>query len=143
EHEAFGWEFPSAKERSDRLEEAVELIKILFTNEGPVSYNGQYYSLKDAYFSPPCTQKPHIPILIGGNGERRTLRTLAKFGNIYNLDFNAPKSPKIFRHKIKILKLHYKEFRHNPNKIKKTLHIPIHLENNEKKTIKYHKIRKE
>jgi len=47
EHEAFGWEFPSVKERCDRLEEAVELIKMLFTAEGPVNYNGQYYKLKN------------------------------------------------------------------------------------------------
>ena len=82
EHEAFGWEFPSAKERSDRLEEAVELIKKLFTTDGPINYEGRYYRLKSAYFSPGCTQKPHIPILIGGNGEKRTLKNLAKFGDI-------------------------------------------------------------
>ncbi|GAF84706.1 unnamed protein product, partial [marine sediment metagenome] len=52
EHEAFGWEFPGVKERSDRLEEAVELIKMLFTADGPIDYNGQYYKLKQAYFSP-------------------------------------------------------------------------------------------
>ncbi|MHA2237711.1 MAG: LLM class flavin-dependent oxidoreductase, partial [Candidatus Hodarchaeales archaeon] len=48
EHEAFGWEFPSVKERCDRLEEAVELIKMLFTAEGPIDYNGRYYKLKNA-----------------------------------------------------------------------------------------------
>ena len=62
EHEAFGWEFPSVRERCDRLEEAVELIKKLFTAEGPIDYNGQYYKLDKAYFSPACTQKPHVPI---------------------------------------------------------------------------------
>jgi len=143
EHEAFGWEFPITKERSDRLEEAVELIKKLFTNKGPISYNGHYYSLKDAYFSPPCTQKPHVPILIGGNGEKRTLRTLARLGDICNLDFNAPGSPEIFRRKIEILERHCEEFGRDPNEIKKTLHMPIHLENDEEKAIRYRKIRGE
>jgi len=143
EHEAFGWEFPSVKERSDRLEEAVELIKLLFTANGPVSYEGQYYKLKDAYFSPRCTQKPHIPILIGGNGEKRTLRTLARFGDICNLDFNLPGSPTMFKHKIEVLERHCEEFGRNPNDIKKTLHMPIHLENDEQKAIKYRKIRGE
>ena len=143
EHEAFGWEFPSAKERSDRLEEAVGLIKLLFTAEGPVSYNGQYYTLNNAYFSPPCTQKPHLPILIGGNGEKRTLRTLARLGDICNLDFNLPGSPEIFRRKIEILEHHCEEFGRDPKKIKKTLHIPLHLENDEKKAIRYRKIRGE
>jgi len=143
EHEAFGWEFPSAKERSDRLEEAVEMIKLLFTNEGPMSYNGQFYKLKDAYFSPPCTQKPHIPILIGGNGEKRTLRTLAKFGDICNLDFNAPGSPEMFRHKVEVLERNCEQFGRDPKEIKKTLHMPIHLENDEEKAIRYRKIRGE
>ena len=143
EHEAFGWEFPNAKERSDRLEEAVELIKLLFTTKGPVSYNGQHYTLKNAYFSPPCTQKPHMPILIGGNGEKRTLKTLARFGDICNLDFNAPGSPEIFRRKIEILEHHCEEFGRDPNEIKKTLHMPIHLENDEEKATRYRKIRGE
>ena len=77
EHEAFGWEFPDVRERCDRLEEAVELIKMLFTADGPVNYNGRYYKLDQAYFSPTCMQKPHVPIMVGGNGEKRTLRTLA------------------------------------------------------------------
>jgi len=143
EHEAFGWKFPGVKERSDRLEEAVELIKLLFTANGPVSYEGQYYKLKDAYFSPPCTQKPHIPILIGGNGEKRTLRTLARLGDICNLDFNILGSPEIFRRKIEILERHCEEFGRDPKEIKKTLHMPIHLENDEKKAIRYRKIRGE
>jgi F420-dependent oxidoreductase-like protein len=140
EHEAFGWDFPGAKERSDRLEEAVELIKMLFTADGPINYNGQYYMLKNAYFSPSCMQKPHVPILIGGNGEKRTLRTLARFGDICNIDFNAPGSPEIFRRKIEILERYCEELGRDPNEIKKTLHMPIHLENDEKKALRYRKI---
>ena len=143
EHEAFGWEFPGAKERSDRLEEAVELIKILFTTSSPINYEGRYYRLKNAYFSPRCTQKPHMPILIGGNGEKRTLRTLARFGDICNLDFNQPGSPELFKHKVEVLERHCEEFDRDPNEIKKTLHIPIHLVNDEKKAVGYRKIRGE
>ena len=140
EHEAFGWEFPDVQERSDRLEEAVELIKMLFTADGPISYEGRYYKLNNAYFSPGCTQKPHMPILIGGNGEKRTLRTLAKFGDICNLDFNPPGSPEIFKHKIEVLERHCEEFGRDLKEIKKTLHIAMHLENDEKKAARYLKI---
>ena len=133
EHEAFGWEFPSVKERCDRLEEAVELIKKLFTAEGPVDYDGRYYNLNKAYFSPTCVQKPHVPIMVGGNGEKRTLRTLARFGDICNLDFNLPGSPEIFKHKISVLESHCEEFGRDPSKIKKTMLIPFRLENDEKK----------
>ena len=135
EHEAFGWEFPSVKERCDRLEEAVELIKMLFTAEGQIDYNGQYYKLKKAYFSPPCTQKPHVPILVGGNGEKRTLRTLARFGDIVNIDFNQPGSPEIFKHKLEVIERHCEEFGRDPSEIKKTVVIPLRIENDEKKAV--------
>ena len=132
EHEAFGWEFPSVKERCDRLEEAVELIKMLFTADGPIDYNGQYYKLKKAYFSPPCTQKPHIPIMIGGNGEKRTLRTLARFGDIANIDINLPGSPEMFKHKLEVIERHCEEFGRDPSEIKKTMVIPLRVVNDEK-----------
>ena len=132
EHEAFGWKFPSVKARCDRLEEAVELIKMLFTADGPIDYNGQYYKLKKAYFSPPCTQKPHVPIMVGGNGEKRTLRTLARFGDICNLDFNRPGTPELFKHKMDVIERHCEEFGRDPSEIKKTVVIPLRIENDEK-----------
>ena len=132
EHEAFGWEFPGVKERSDRLEEAVELIKMLFTADGPINYDGQYYKLKNAYFSPPCTQKPHLPIMIGGNGEKRTLRTLARFGDITNIDINLPGSPEMFKHKLEVIEHHCEEFGRDPSEIKKTMVIPLRIINDEK-----------
>jgi F420-dependent oxidoreductase-like protein len=141
EHEAFGWEFPSVKERCDRLEEAVELIKILFSAEGPVDYNGRHYKLNQAYFSPACIQKPHVPIMVGGNGEKRTLRTLAKFGDICNIDFNLPGSPEIFKHKLEVIERHCKDIGRDPAEIKKTMLIPFRIENDEKKAAELRKRR--
>ncbi len=132
EHEAFGWEFPGVKERCDRLEEAVELIKMLFTADGPINYDGQYYKLKNAYFSPSCTQKPHLPIMVGGNGEKRTLRTLARFGDIANIDINLPGSPELFRHKLEVIERHCEEFGRDSSEIKKTMVIPLRIEKDEK-----------
>ena len=86
EDEACGWDFPSMKERSDRFQEACELIRKLFTADGPVDYDGRYYRLDQAPLSPGCYQQPHIPIMVAGTGERRTLRTLAMHGDIMNLD---------------------------------------------------------
>jgi len=149
EHEAFGWEFPSVKERCDRLEEAVELIKMLFTADGPIDYTGQYYKLKKAYFSPPCIQKPHVPIMVGGNGEKRTLRTLARFGDIANIDFNADYmlqklgSPETFKHKLEVIERHCDEFSRDPSEIKKTMAIPLRIENDEKKAVQLRKRRGE
>jgi len=143
EHEAYGWEFPDVRERCDRLEEAVELIRKLFTAEGPIDYNGRYYKLNRAYFSPPCTQKPHIPIMVGGNGEKRTLRTLAKFGDICNIDFNLPGSPELFKHKLEVVERHCKEIGRDPSEIKKTMLIPLRLESDEKKAANLRKARGE
>jgi len=141
EHEAFGWEFPGVKERSDRLEEAVELIKMLFTADGPIDYNGQYYKLEKAYFSPPCTQKPHVPIMVGGNGEKRTLRTLARFGDITNIDLNKPGTPEMFKHKIEVLERHCEELGRDPSEIKKTMVIPLRILNDEKEAVQFRKSR--
>ena len=141
EHEAFGWEFPGVRERCDRLEEALELIKKLFNAKGPVDYNGRYYKLNKASFSPACIQKPHVPIMVGGNGEKRTLRTLARFGDICNIDFNNPGSPEIFKHKLEVLERHCEEFGRDSSEIKKTMLIPFHLENNEEKATQLRKQR--
>jgi len=143
EHDAFGWEFPDIRERCDRLEEAVELIKMLFTTEGPVDYNGRYYKLNKAYLSPACTQKPHVPIMVGGNGEKRTLRTLARFGDICNIDFNLPGSPEIFKHKLEVVERHCKDIGRDPAEIKKTMLIPLRVENDEKKAAELRKGRGE
>jgi F420-dependent oxidoreductase-like protein len=142
EHEAFGWEFPSVKERCDRLEEAVELIKMLFTADGPINYNGQYYKLDKAYFSPPCTQKPHIPIMVGGSGEKRTLRTLARFGDIANIGLNNPEgTPEMFKHKLEVIERHCEEFGRDPSEIKKTMAIPLRIFDDEKEAVQYRKTR--
>jgi len=141
EHEAFGWNFPGIKERCDRLEEAVELIKMLFTADGPVDYNGQYYKLKQAYFSPPCTQKPHIPIMVGGNGEKRTLRTLARFGDIANIDLNKPGTPEMFKHKLEVIERHCEELGRDPSEIKKTMVIPLRIFHDEKEATQYRESR--
>jgi len=143
EHEAYGWEFPDIRERCDRLEEAVELIKKLFTAEGPVDYNGRYYKLNKAYLSPACTQKPHVPIMVGGNGEKRTLRTLARFGDIANIDFNLPGSPEIFKHKLEVIERHCEDIGRDPTEIKKTMLIPFRIENDEKKAAQLRKARGE
>jgi F420-dependent oxidoreductase-like protein len=133
EHEAFGWEFPGVKERCDRLEEAVELIKTMFTSDGPVDFKGRYYTLVRAPLSPGCTQKPHIPIMVGGNGEKRTLRTCARFADVCNIDFNNPGGPDVFKRKLEVLERHCEDLGREPAEIRKTMLIPLRLEHDEKR----------
>lgn len=127
EHEAFGWTFPSMRERQDRFQEACELIRMMFTADGPVDYNGTYYQLDQAPLSPGCYQKPHTPIMVGGTGERRTLRTLAMFGDVFNLDGWAGQgmSMEIYRHKMNVLDKHCADVGRDPAEIKKTLLMPL------------------
>ena len=70
EHRRFGIDFPSPAERVDRLEEAVQLIRLLMDEGGPVSFSGRYYRLEDAYLTPPPVQRPRIPLLIAAHRPR-------------------------------------------------------------------------
>lgn len=135
EHEAYGIEFPGLKERCDRLEESLDVIKLLFglAPGATASYQGKYYSLKDSPLNPPCAQKPHLPILVGGNGEKRTLKTCAKYADICNIDFNNPGGPDVFKHKIDVLEQHCADIGRDPSEIKRTMLIPMRIEDDESK----------
>ena len=141
EHEAYGWEFPSIKERSDRFEEACALIRELFTSDSPVDFKGRYYQLDSAPMSPGSFQKPHIPIMVGGMGEKRTLRTLAKYGDIWNLDgfsvgsenarSHGGMSLELYKHKVAIIERHCEDVGRDPSEIKYTISMPTKLSNNQ------------
>ena len=70
EHEAYGWTFPSMKERQDRFEEACELLRLLIHSDEPVDYHGTYYEADKARLAPGSYDKP-IPIMVGGTGPKR------------------------------------------------------------------------
>jgi alkanesulfonate monooxygenase SsuD/methylene tetrahydromethanopterin reductase-like flavin-dependent oxidoreductase (luciferase family) len=112
----YGVPFHSVKERQDRLEEATRLIRMLFDSGGPVTFEGRYYRLQDAVFLPKCVQKPHTPIMIGGGGEKRTLRTLAKYGDVMNVSG----TPAQVRRKIEVLEQHCRDVGRDPAEIEKT-----------------------
>ena len=128
EHEAYGWPFPSMRERSDRLEEAAELIHLLFTSDAPVTFEGQYYQLDQAPLSPNGVQQP-IPLLIGGTGPKRTLRTLAMYGDVFNLDGFARRgmSVELLREKREILEQHCERIGRDPAEIRVTMLVPTKL----------------
>ncbi|MCY4579894.1 MAG: LLM class flavin-dependent oxidoreductase [Chloroflexi bacterium] len=135
EHRAYGWEYPSLRERSDRLEEACALLRALFTSDEPVNFSGRYYQLDNAVLSPGSYQEPHIPILVGGTGERRTLRTLAKYGDVFNLDGFAARrsggmSLDLFNHKVGVLHRHCEAVGRDPSEIRLTALVPTMLTDN-------------
>ena len=83
EHAAYGFAFPTLKERFERLEEALQITRSMFTNE-QTTLAGKYFSASGA-FNNPKPIRGDIPILIGGSGERKTLRLVARYADGCNL----------------------------------------------------------
>jgi alkanesulfonate monooxygenase SsuD/methylene tetrahydromethanopterin reductase-like flavin-dependent oxidoreductase (luciferase family) len=129
EHHAYGFDFPSPRERSDRLEEASALIHALLHARGPVSFDGVHYRLRDAPFAPQHGGSLPIPIMIGGSGERRTLRTVARYGDIMNV-FGTPE---VFEHKVRVLEGHCLAEGRDPVEIVKTVTLTVALLEDEQK----------
>ncbi|HEU0114709.1 MAG TPA: TIGR03560 family F420-dependent LLM class oxidoreductase, partial [Thermomicrobiales bacterium] len=82
EHEAYGFDFPSARERVDRFAEALEIWDLL-QGEERVTYLGIHYRLIDAPFAPKPLQRPRLPLLVGGSGPRM-LRLAARHADVWN-----------------------------------------------------------
>ena len=124
EHEAYGWDFPSMKERQDRFEEAAQMLRALF-RDSRASFDGSYYTLEDAPLSPGSYDAP-IPILVGGTGEKRTLRTLARYGDVMNLDgwAGGPMTKDYFHHKVSVLNAHCEAEGRDPSEIRHTVLMP-------------------
>ena len=129
EHEAYGWDFPEMRARSDRLEEAAALLRQLFAGEGPVTYSGKYYQLDEAPLSPGGYEGRRIPIMIGGTGPKRTLRTLAMYGDVLNVDGFARRgmSVELYREKQEALARHCERIGRDPSEIRQTALVPTML----------------
>lgn len=115
ESSAYGIPFPSTKERFLRLEEAVQIIRKMWTEER-ASFQGQFYKIREAYCNPKPIQKPHPPIMVGGSGERQTLRIAAKYADACNI-FGSPET---IRKKLEVLREHCKTVGRDYNTILKT-----------------------
>jgi len=125
---AYGIPFPSDLERLKRLEEAVQIIHKMWTEE-QISFDGKYYKIRDAFCSPKPVQKPHPPIMIGGAGERVTLKLVAKYADACNL-FGSPET---IRTKLGILREHCKRVGRDYDSILKTKLGRIIIDNDKEK----------
>jgi F420-dependent oxidoreductase-like protein len=92
---AYGWPFPSVRDRMGMLEEAVQIVDRMMTRR-PASFSGTYYTVAEAYNDPMPVQKPRPPIMIGGGGEKTTLRIVAQYADLCNVGGDAPTSARKF-----------------------------------------------
>lgn len=90
EHRNFGFDLLDLDQRFIRFEEGVQVVKLLLQSDEPVAFDGAYFHLEDAMLHPRPTRKGGPPIVIGGNGEKRTMPLAAKYADEWNAVFVTP-----------------------------------------------------
>ena len=114
EHRAYGIPFFTLKERLDRLEEACRVVTDLFRYQKS-NFDGEHYQLVDAPLEPKPIQTP-LPLMIGGGGEKRTLRITAQ----YATEWNVWGTPEVLRHKNGVLDAHCRDLNRDPAEIQRS-----------------------
>ena len=121
ESRGLGLFFPSTKERFERLEEALQIcLQMWSDDEGP--YDGEHYRLERTLNSPQSLTRPHPPILIGGAGEKKTLRLVAQYADACNI-FDMPELPR----KLEVLREHCERLGRDYDAIEKTAQVRFDL----------------
>lgn len=115
ESRGLGLFFPPTAERFERLEEALQICLQMWSGDDS-PYEGKHYHLARTLNSPPARRQPHPPILIGGSGEKKTLRLVAKYAQACNL-FPGPDLP----HKLDVLRAHCEREGRDYDDIQKTV----------------------
>ena len=90
EHNNYGWDLLAVPPRFDRFEEGLAVITQMLNSDEPVDFNGEYYRLQEAILLPRPQRPGGPPILIGGNGPKRTLPLVAKYASEWNAVYIAP-----------------------------------------------------
>lgn len=103
EHRGLGVPFPPLAERFERLEETLQVVRQMWSeDDGP--YDGKHYQLAETINSPQPLRRPHPPIMVGGGGERKTLRLVAKYADACNVFAGRGAGPDEVAHKLAVLR---------------------------------------
>ena len=119
EHEGLGVPFPPLKERFERLEEALQIAHQMWNPDNNGSFDGKHYQLKETLNVPTALSKPHPRILIGGTGEKKTLRFVAKYADACNII--GMQGEDFVRQKLDVLRGHCEREGRNYDDIEKTV----------------------
>lgn len=120
EHLGLGVPFPALSERFERLEETLQIVLQMWSDdEGP--FVGQHYSLHETINVPRPIARPHPPIMIGGTGEKKTLRLVAQYADACNLFAGPEAGPAVIRAKLDVLEEHCRELGTDCAQIRKTI----------------------
>jgi len=130
EHRAYGYGFPPARERVAQLDEAAAIITAL-RQGGPATVTGAYYRIENAF----CIPAPDLPplLMIGGGGERRTLRVVAQYADWWNCDYYSPAE---YAHKLAVLHDHCRAIGRDPTAIMPTCYMGISLSHDPERLIR-------
>jgi F420-dependent oxidoreductase-like protein len=126
EHEQYGIPFPRIGVRMDMLDEACRIMRSMWTRE-TTTFEGRHYRLEDARMEPKPVQE-HLPLVIGGAGERRTLRIAAEHGDIWNMFYGDVGD---YRHKLDVLAGHCADVGRDPADVRKSLTFRAVLDEDE------------
>jgi F420-dependent oxidoreductase-like protein len=121
EHEGYGYEFPPVRERMDRLDEALTIIRQMFTEDRP-TFEGRHYRVRQVLNVPRPIQPDGPRILVGGGGEQRTLRIAAKHADMTHW---FPLGLDVLRHKNEVLEGYCEEIGRDPSTIERTMATPV------------------
>jgi F420-dependent oxidoreductase-like protein len=121
EHEKYGIEFSTLGGRMSRLEEACQVVKGLLTNER-TTFKGKHYQLDDAPLEPKPVQDP-LPLLVGGGGEKVTMRIAATYAD----EWNVWGTPEVLKQKIGVLEKHCERIGRDPKAIKRSCQAMVVL----------------
>jgi F420-dependent oxidoreductase-like protein len=123
EHRAFGVPFPPLKERFERLEETLQIAHQAWSGDAR-PFRGKYYSLDEPLLSPEPVSKPRPRILIGGSGERKTLRLVAQYADACHLNASDLSEA---RRKLDVLRQHCAEVGRDEREIEKTCGVRMEI----------------
>ena len=121
EHIGYGFDFPPVRERMDRLDEALTIIRSMFTEERP-SFTGTHYRIHEALNVPRPIHAGGPPVMVGGGGEQRTLRIAARHADMTHW---FPLGLETLRHKDELLIRYCAEIGRDPDTIERTMASPV------------------